>query len=44
MNDQEWARIVRLVVSILAVALASIPAALALGLAVRVYLWAAGLP
>ena len=42
MNDQEWARIVRLVVTILAAALASIPAALALGISVRVFLWASG--
>ena len=31
MNDQEWARIVRLVVRVLAVALAMIPAALDVG-------------
>ena len=44
MTEQTWARVWRLVVTVLAVALATIPAALALGLAVRVFRWAAGLP
>jgi len=38
MTDNDWKQVIRLVVAILAVALAAIPAALALGLAVRVFL------
>ena len=39
-TDKDWRGVIRLVVTVLALALAAIPAALALGLAVRVYLWA----
>lgn len=42
MNEQDWGRVVRRVTNVLALALAAIPGALAL--AVRVFLWAAGLP
>jgi len=38
MTDNDWKQVIRLVVAILAVALAAIPAALALGLTVRVFL------
>lgn len=43
MTNNDWKRVIRLVVTILAIAAAVIPAALALGLAVRVFLWAASL-
>ena len=43
MKQDDWRGVIRLVVVLLAVALATIPAALALGVAVRVFLWAAGL-
>ena len=42
MTDKDWRGVIRLVVSVLALALATIPAALALGLAVRVFRWVTG--
>ena len=41
-QGDRWARALDVVVILLAVALSTIPAALALGLAVRVFGWAAG--
>ena len=43
MAEEDWRAVVRVVVTILSVAVAMIPAALAVGLAVRVFMWAAGL-
>lgn len=43
MNNDRWASIIYVAMMIVGVALATIPAALALGLAIRVFLWAAGL-
>ena len=42
MTDTDWRGVIRLVVILLAVALASIPAALALGVAVLVFRWVTG--
>ena len=44
MTGDRWATIRYVVTMLLAVALAMIPAALAVGLAVRMFVWAAGLP
>ena len=41
-TDTDWQGVIRLVVSVLAVALASIPAGLAVGFAWRCFLWASG--
>lgn len=42
MTDTDWQRVIRLVVSVLALALCTIPAALALGVAVLVFRWVTG--
>ena len=41
MTDKDWKQVIRLVVTILAIAADAIPAALALGMALRVFLWMA---
>ena len=41
-TDKDWQGVIRLVVFVLALALCSIPAALALGLAVWMFLWDSG--
>ena len=43
MTDNDWKKIIRLVVTILAIAPATIPATLALGVAARVFPWVVGL-
>ena len=42
MTDTDWRGVIRLVVFVLALALASIPAALAWGVAVLVFRWVTG--
>jgi len=42
-TDTDWRGVIRLVVTVLALALATIPAALALGVAVLVFRWVTGI-